>query len=256
MRRPLDVASPDGFRMRAWPDSTMASMMIYCRGRPDWEEAAFLRHFLRPGDGFVDVGAHIGTYSLLAAPLVGPDGWVAAYEPSPESAARFRANLAMNAFPWVLLTEAAVGDSDGSVRFTTGLMTINQIALPGMTRSIAVRQLRLDEALSGREAAAAKLDIEGAEPLALAGWEQSLRRGRPLAMLIEINDGIRRFGFEEAAFLRWLADRGYRAGLYDSERRRIQWCAEPWRLRENILAVHEPSLPEVLRRIQERRVPA
>ena len=42
---------------------------------------------------------------------------------------------------------------------------------------------------------------------------------------------------------------GYRAGLYDSECRLIRWHEQPWRVRENILAVHEPSLDEVLRRV-------
>ena len=84
--RPRDLRFRDGFRLRAWPDSTVASMMIYCRGRPDWHEALFLRHFLKPGDGFVDVGAHVGTYSLLAGALVGPSGWVEAFEPAADAA--------------------------------------------------------------------------------------------------------------------------------------------------------------------------
>ena len=184
--------------------------MIYCRGRPDWDEAGFLLRFLKAGDGFVDVGAHIGTYSLLAASCVGPSGWVEAFEPDAGSADRFRHNMALNGFSWVRLTQAAIGQESGAALFTSGLGTVNQIAVAGVPGSIEVPQLRLDDALAGRQPAAAKLDIEGAEPLALAGWEGSLRKGRPLALLIEINDGIRRFGFTEEGFLGWLRGLGYR----------------------------------------------
>ena len=207
-RRPRDLLFEDGYRLRAWPDSTVASLMIYCRGRPDWDEARFLLHFLRPGDGFVDVGAHIGTYSLLAAACVGPTGWVEAFEPSPDSIERFRCNLRLNDFPWVKLHEAAVGQGSGTVRFTTGLKPMNQIANREETASIEVRQVKLDDILADRGPAVAKLDIEGAEPLALAGWEQSLRQGSPVALLIEVNEGIRRFGFHESELAKWLAERG------------------------------------------------
>ncbi len=255
-QRPCDLWFEDGYRLRAWPDSTVASLMIYCGGRPDWNESRFLLHLLRPGDGFVDVGAHIGTYSLLAAARVGPTGWVEAFEPSSDSARRFRCNLRLNDFTWVTLHEAAVGQSSGTVRFTTGLNAMNQIANHGDMAGIEVPQVKLDEILAGRRPAAAKLDIEGAEPLALAGWDRSLRQGSPMALLIEVNDGIRRFGFHESELAKWLAERDYRLGLYDSDRRLIEWCAAPWTRRENILAVYEPSLPEVLRRIQSEPVAA
>jgi FkbM family methyltransferase len=252
--RPRDLRFRDGFRLRAWPDSTVASMMIYCRGRPDWHEALFLRHFLKPGDGFVDVGAHVGTYSLLAGALVGPSGWVEAFEPAADAAQRFRLNIELNGFSWVHLTQAAVGAEEGTVRFTTGLKTINQVSLRSTPGDVEVSQLRLDDVLAGRDAAAAKLDVEGAEPLVLAGWQAALRRGLPMALLIEVNDGIRRFGFREAEFLGWLRGFGYRMGLYDSDRRIIRWSEEPWRERENILAIHEPSLDKILCRIEGQAI--
>ena len=199
----------------------------------------------------------ISVHTPCSPPLAwGPRDWVEAFEPAADAAERFRCNMALNGFSWVRLTEAAVGASCGAARFTTGLMTVNQIALPGMDRVVEVPQLRLDDGLQARRPAAAKLDIEGAEPLALQGWERSLGEGHPMALMIEINDGIRRFGFEEQAFMGWLGALGYRAGLYDSERRWIRWHEEPWRERENILAIHEPSLGEVLRRIEGKAVTA
>jgi hypothetical protein len=65
--------------LRCYPHSTSASGVIYC-GLPEWAEMRFLLDYLRPGEGFVDVGANIGTYSLLAASV--PDVVAWAFEPS------------------------------------------------------------------------------------------------------------------------------------------------------------------------------
>jgi hypothetical protein len=63
-----------------------------------WEpgETRFLRALVRPGDVFVDVGAHVGYFSLLAASRVGEEGAVIAVEPEPRNLRLLRANLARN----------------------------------------------------------------------------------------------------------------------------------------------------------------
>ena len=67
-------------------------------------EAGFMREFLRPGDVFFDVGAHVGALSLLAVSL---GARVVAFEPDPVNAALLRANV-----PVAVVHEVAVGDSD------------------------------------------------------------------------------------------------------------------------------------------------
>src|SRR5687767_10821855 len=70
---------------------------------------------LRPGDVFVDVGANIGFFSLLAARAVGPDGRVIAIEAVSELAAAVRANAALNGFTQIEVVEAAASDAAGEV---------------------------------------------------------------------------------------------------------------------------------------------
>ena len=68
-----------GLKIRLYGDSELCRL-IYL-GNFEATERAFLNHFLRPGDVFVDVGANIGLFTLIAAARVGPAGRVVAFEP-------------------------------------------------------------------------------------------------------------------------------------------------------------------------------
>src|SRR6266542_1227032 len=76
IRRPLDLTVYGGLRLRAYPDSHEPGRFIYYGGLPDYEEMTFMCRYLRQGDRFIDGGANVGAYTLLAASLVGPTGSV------------------------------------------------------------------------------------------------------------------------------------------------------------------------------------
>jgi FkbM family methyltransferase len=249
--QPREFVLADQIRLRAWPDSTVASLLIYCRGRPDWDEMGLLAHYLRPGDAVIDVGANIGSYTLLAAKLVGAAGRVDAFEPAPRTAARLRENLALNGFSWVVVHEAAAGAEIHTVRFVDALGATSHIAVASEAGAgIEVPMVRLDDLLGERRYALAKLDIEGAELAAFQGAERMLFDGNPPLILLEINRSLLRFGYSEADLVAWLAGRGYRVGLYHVESRTFSWPDRPWLARENVVAVHEPSFELVRRRLE------
>ena len=112
IRRPLQVRAYRGtIRIRAYPDSAEAGRFIYFNGVPDHVEATLMSRVLRHGDGFVDGGAHIGTYALLAASLVGSDGHVDCFEGAPTALARLCENIALNGFGNVTVHAAALSDT-------------------------------------------------------------------------------------------------------------------------------------------------
>jgi FkbM family methyltransferase len=74
---------------------------------------ALYERVLRPGDVFVDVGAHVGFHSLLARHLVGPGGLVVAVEPQPYNAGKLLANWRANGFVNLHLVVGAAGAEDG-----------------------------------------------------------------------------------------------------------------------------------------------
>src|SRR5690349_8071483 len=73
---------------------------------------------LEEGSVFVDVGAHVGYYSLLAATQVGPSGKVIAVEPNPPTIQRLRRNLQLNTFTNVAVEEVACADKEQTLEFS------------------------------------------------------------------------------------------------------------------------------------------
>ena len=173
-----------GWRLRCHPDSNSASNVIYFTELYDVDEMGFIRAYLRPGDGFVDVGANIGTYALLARSLVGPDGLVVAFEPHPVAAARCRENVALNAITNIEVHEAAVADAPGTAEFLDDFDVSNRIRSDsdGPVATRTVQMVALDDVLGDRPMALGKLDVEGHETAALRGSGPAAATGRPAGL--------------------------------------------------------------------------
>jgi len=72
---------------------------------------------LRPGDNVIDIGGHIGYFSLLAAAIIGQQGKVLAFEPEAGNFRHLLANCERNRFNNIQVIHKAVGDTEGEVRF-------------------------------------------------------------------------------------------------------------------------------------------
>jgi Methyltransferase FkbM domain len=94
-------------------DRTQRTMWL---GLFEPSETRLVSDSLLPGDVFVDVGAHVGWFTTIAARRVGSSGQVIACEPYPENAAAFRKNLALNGMQDVLVVESALGNRPGTLR--------------------------------------------------------------------------------------------------------------------------------------------
>ena len=254
--RPWDLNVRGTHRLRCYPDSTSASLMLYCNDRPDYDEMSFMEHYLRPGDRFLDVGANIGAYTIFAASLVGPTGGVDAFEPGGHALARLRENVALNHLPNVVVHALAVSDAPGRVQFLSELDSANRIQTESdvSETASAAASIRLDEYLApGVDAprfALGKMDIEGAEPLAFRGAERMLGAGNPPVWLIELNGNLRAYGFDESGLQAWLGERGYAMALYDAERRALTYPESPWEGARNVLVVSQAHQDEIEARVR------
>lgn len=154
---------------------------------------AFLLRTLRQGSVFIDVGAHFGYYSVLAARLAGSSGRIESFEAAPGSADILRTNT--KEFARVSITEAAVSDHRGEISFWTFTgpqAEWNTTAVPDNYRSRSATLLRvpcipLDEALgriAGRDEIVVKIDVEGGEPAVLRGMSGMLT-GKSLTVVLE-----------------------------------------------------------------------
>ena len=250
--RSIDVSVYGGYRLRCYPDSTSASAALYTGGYPDWKEMLFVKHYLRPGDGFVDVGANVGVYTLLAASIVGPSGQVASFEPGGEALRRLKENVSLNRLSNVDVHPSAVSDRAGPVGFsssggTTGHLVTEEGADASVTGALSVR---LDDVLTGGGWSLGKMDIEGAEPLALRGAERLLSERTPPVWLLEVNGCLRRYGVTEAELWDWLDQRGWDVCLYDPDRRILTGCGRPSSEYLNVIAVARAARAEVKARLR------
>jgi FkbM family methyltransferase len=159
------------------------------------ETTRCLLDLLNPGDVFVDVGAHIGYYTLLGARAVGAEGHVYAFEPAPSNLALLTRNIHANGYgDRVTVIPKAVGNRVGSVRLfldpeDSGSNSLF-IVSPARKDSVNVEATTLDEFFgqAGWPAIQVmKMDIEGSEKAALEGMRELSHRTPRLRLIIEFS---------------------------------------------------------------------
>lgn len=253
-RRHFDLRVFGGLTLRCYPNSILASSMIYAGGLPDYHEMNFIRRYLRPGEGFIDIGANIGVYTLLAASIVGNEGRVESFEPGPEALGRLRENVAINRLSQVTIHSFAVGDCIGKIRFQCGGDATNRMASANNVlhgNNMEVQCVTLDGMFKDRTFSMGKIDIEGAEPLALIGASEMIRSLNPPVWMLEINGLLNSYGYSEKQLAAWLAERGYRLALFDANALSLTPSNEPWKTSGNSIAVAESKWDEVVSRVKQ-----
>ena len=148
---------------------------------------------LRPGATVVDAGAHSGTYTLLASRAVGPSGRVVAIEPDPYNVRALEANVRREGCTNARIVRKALADMPGRARFQQSLGTISSSFEAregrGPFRELELDLTSVDAELDGTDvdALVVKLDVEGAEPRALAGITETVARAASVALFLEVN---------------------------------------------------------------------
>jgi FkbM family methyltransferase len=184
--------------------------------RKEEKTIARLSSSLRPGMTFVDVGANIGHFALLAALLVGPSGRVLAFEPTPVVANRLRENIRLNALSNVTAVEKAISDRGGRALLYESCddQEANSLFHQSSARdTVEVETATLDEELSKYDVGKVdllKIDAEGSELAVLQGGSRTLTSGHRPAILLEINPvTLGMAGVEPEQVLNVLREYGY-----------------------------------------------
>lgn len=178
------VALPNDTRLLVSPQMKGAFHYIW-PGLYDFEEMSFVVHFLRPEDVFVDAGANIGVFTILASGAAGARS--IAFEPGPSAFSYLKSNILLNSLSQcVSARNIALGGREGRTRFTTGLGTENTVTKEGNDlNSVEVDLSTLDRQLDGIEPVVIKIDVEGYEQEVLAGGRNILAKPSVRALIVE-----------------------------------------------------------------------
>jgi FkbM family methyltransferase len=180
--------------------SDLLSRYVYYFGQWEPEVTRLIKQRLGPGHTFVDVGANLGWYTLLAADAVGPTGRVVAIEASPMNFSRLEENVNNNRLENVRLVNEAVWSSQGLLSLFQGPPQHSGIStvVPsfaerhrGYEKAGQIRARPLPELLNPDEIATLrvlKIDVEGAEGEVLLGFEPMLDSAPDdLEIFLELN---------------------------------------------------------------------
>jgi FkbM family methyltransferase len=158
-----------------------------------------LRHFLRPGDAFIDVGANHGAFSIVASGMVASEGLVIAIEPQPRLAGLLRRSLSHGPARFEV-HQIACGDSSQEVEFYIPLASsgsagrFSRFSAISGHRTIKVAMRPIDDVVDWRHLPGRtfiKLDVEGSELAFLAGARELIRASAP-ALFMEMNPAAMR----------------------------------------------------------------
>jgi FkbM family methyltransferase len=188
---------------------TGATGNIYA-GLHEFVDMMLLLHLLREGDLFLDIGANVGSYTVLASGVCKATTW--AIEPDPDTLRALRRNIGLNDLASrVVVHEVALGEIDGEVPFTCGLDTVNRVASDSEanTRTVAVR--RLDTIVGNAAPLMIKMDVEGYEQSVVRGAQALLAQDCLQVLSLETLSGEILASLDRWGFLRAYYDPFHRA---------------------------------------------
>jgi FkbM family methyltransferase len=218
------TAMVQGHRMVLDPND---SLLLSVREVYEPVETAFFQRHVEPGHTVVDVGANIGYYTLLFARAVGASGRVYAFEPEPNNFAILRTNVEGNGYRNVVLENAAVSDSSGTLDLFVNETNLgdHQAYDAGEGRKrVIVRSVSLDDYFAdlAERIDFVKMDIQGFEAAALRGMKTLLRTSPDVVLVTELwPKGMVAAGANPEGYLHELAQLGFVLFECDERARRI-----------------------------------
>ena len=223
-REHLTMQIHRGLKIRLYSNSRLAGY-IYSQAF-EMAERHFLRAFLRPNDIFVDIGANIGLFTLIAAERVESTGAVYAFEPSSDTFHRLRENVDLNSLTHVQCYQAALSDQAAQLPLTVALNgweAWNSLAHPTAGDRFTTEEVpciiwdsfAAQHDLIGK-VTMMKIDVEGWETRVLAGATQVLSRDDAPILQVEFTEAAAQAaGSSCQALYSQITELGY--GLYRYE---------------------------------------
>lgn len=170
-------------------NDTVISQELLQSGKWEEFETKVFKKNIKKGDIVLDIGAHIGYYTLIAAKIVGKKGKVYAFEPDTKNFSILQKNVEANGCANVVLINKAVSDSDSETKLfldknNTGDHRIYKSK--DHYESIKINTLTLDRLFEkNKHIDLIKIDIQGAEVKALLGAKELVKTNNNIKIITE-----------------------------------------------------------------------
>jgi FkbM family methyltransferase len=172
---------------------------------------------INPGDTVLDIGAHIGYYTLISAKIVREHGRVFSFEANPSNYAILKKNIEVNGYHNVIAIQKAISNFQGNTKLffekSSNTRWSSIYNIHGEGKFIEVDVSTIDEILKDYTGRVdfIKLDIEGAEMAALRGMNNILKNNRKIKIVIEFRPSILlRVGIVPREFLDFFTTKGFK----------------------------------------------
>lgn len=216
----LSARLPNGCEMRC-DLRDHVQRQIWFNGAYEPIETYLFTQLLRPGMTVIDAGANVGQYSLIAATAVGPLGSVHSFEPVPATFERLKEHVELNHLEQIItVNQVALWHEDAMLdlgladEYADNVGSYSVSAATNMQTRISAPGVRLSTYAAAAGLSSVdliKMDIEGAEPFALAGGMDLLREHHP-PILLEVNrEALEKLGSDARSLWGLLSGLGYRA---------------------------------------------
>lgn len=216
-----NTVTVNGYIMHIDKNDTIVSH--YILENKAWEElsSSVMNSVIKSGDTVLDIGAHIGYYTLLASKRVGPHGKVYAFEPDPHNFSLLKKNIKTNNIKNVVLVNKAVGDKDTTTHFylnPTNTGDNRTYKNDNPSKRITVQQIKLDGFIT-EPVHVIKMDIQGSELKALEGMKRLLAKNPYLTIFSEFwPEGLLNNNSDPKKLLQILNKNGYSVTIVDDKK--------------------------------------
>jgi len=168
-------------------DDTVMSPQLLVENLYEPVETAWVKRTVRSGSVVLDIGANIGYYTLLFSKLVGVRGKVIAFEPDQQNADILRKNLLLNNLSAQVM-QKAVTDHSGSLKLylSADNKGDHRICPAEDRQARTVPCVAIDDVIKGDRVDFVKMDIQGAEVLALRGMKKLIKRSKNIVIMMEV----------------------------------------------------------------------
>lgn len=219
-KHPIIYPYTENSKLIMWKGLSGADINFYC-GLAEFYDMGFLLHFLRSDDLFIDIGANIGSYTILASGEKKSKS--ISIEPIPTTFKNLTDNSLINHLQdKITALNIGIGSSKGILKFTKSLDTVNHVATEDEKETIDVKVNTLDSIISDQNPTLLKIDVEGFETEVLEGAKNTLNKKELKAIIIELNGSGERYGYDEDRIYQKLIEHGFKRFIYNPVLRELK----------------------------------